>query len=586
MKRRIPDILFFSLYLLAASPALLWSMLAGDFSPSWLAQPTGLLFVPITVFILRGISTGRFLPMPMLRADAPLRSWVQIKETQAVFPAAALFIFLAALTILASPTNSYLVNGTAIPTASLTGIIRGFSISQTTVLFIEWMAFLYLFLECRETRRQNLDRPLWSGMLNRSMSMNALYALIILLLSFVPHVFGKSPSTAVDLILARGPLGAGILTRLALSLLAATLMTITVSLRFPSIKLANAFGIHLNLCVIGAATQGSIEVLHRAASLDDIAYGLGCLVLLSLCVMVLNPLLYLLARGGNSETRQKSYAPFTYRYSLSANIIAFALLVVTEFGLILYEGANVVLVASTLVVVALLYIRGVRSRAVLKAKIEAQTWLLERKSEENERLLLNILPFPIAERLKSGEAGIADPHNQVSIVFADIVDFTAFSQTMPPQELVHTLNILFSAIDEASLELGIEKIKTIGDCYMAVAGLPEPRMDHANVAVDFGFRILDIVEKFNRAEGRLLAMRVGINSGAVVAGVIGKHKFIYDLWGDAVNLASRMESYGASGRIHVTRETLCLLSPPRPFETCENMDIKGKGSMTTYLLRP
>ena len=169
--------------------------------------------------------------------------------------------------------------------------------------------------------------------------------------------------------------------------------------------------------------------------------------------------------------------------------------------------------------------------------------------------MLNILPRSIAERLKADSTTIADQFAAASIVFADVVDFTPLSERLPPAEVVGILDHLFTRFDLLADRYGVEKIKTIGDAYMVAAGIPTPRPDHAQVMADMA---LDMREAL-RAEdaiGRLgLELRIGINSGPVVAGVIGRKRFLYDLWGDAVNMASRMESHGTPGRIQVTRAT-------------------------------
>ena len=220
----------------------------------------------------------------------------------------------------------------------------------------------------------------------------------------------------------------------------------------------------------------------------------------------------------------------------------------------------------------------------LELKVEERTSELARKNEENERLLLNILPASIAERLKRGEGLIADSCAETTIVFADIVGFTSLSSHIPASELVQLLSALISDFDELAQKHGVEKIKTIGDAYMAVAGLPQPRPDHADAAVRLALDMLRAAEKRKTSSGRSLQLRIGINSGPVIAGVIGTHKFAYDLWGDAVNIASRMESQGEPGRIQVTEATYRLLHQQYEFESRGELEVKGKGRMAAYLL--
>ena len=211
---------------------------------------------------------------------------------------------------------------------------------------------------------------------------------------------------------------------------------------------------------------------------------------------------------------------------------------------------------------------------------------LEAEQRKSEELLLNILPGPIAERLKAGAHSIADGVDSATILFADLVGFTKMSSGMAAGRLVRLLNVLFSSFDELARKYGVEKIKTIGDAYMAVAGLPEARADHAQRALRLANGLLKVVEKFNQRFDTNLEIRIGLNSGPVVAGVIGKHKFSYDLWGDAVNVASRMESSGVPGRIQVSESTHKLLKDSAHFEERGPVEIKGKGTMRTFLFVP
>jgi class 3 adenylate cyclase len=211
--------------------------------------------------------------------------------------------------------------------------------------------------------------------------------------------------------------------------------------------------------------------------------------------------------------------------------------------------------------------------------------VIETKNRENEELLLNVLPAPIANRLRGGEQGIADGFAEVTVAFADLVGFTALSSEMPPQEVVTLLNGLFTRFDVAAQELGIEKIKTVGDAYMAVCGLPVPRADHAERMVRMAIRMVHITREHALEHQVSMKLRVGINSGPVVAGVIGKSKYIYDLWGDTVNLASRMESGGIPDSVQVTRPVYERLQGLFAFEPRGSIEVKGKGSVEAWLLR-
>lgn len=209
---------------------------------------------------------------------------------------------------------------------------------------------------------------------------------------------------------------------------------------------------------------------------------------------------------------------------------------------------------------------------------------LEREQERSESLLLNILPAPIAQRLKAGNQTIADGYAEATILFADLVGFTRMSTTVSPEQLVVLLNRLFSRFDELSDRFGVEKIKTIGDAYMACAGVPVARPDHAEAIADMALAMRDAVQEHNKEFGSNLQIRIGINTGPVVAGVIGLKKFIYDLWGDTVNLASRMESNGVPNRVQVSAATWERLRDHYDFESRGALDVKGIGLVEAYLL--
>jgi adenylate cyclase len=204
--------------------------------------------------------------------------------------------------------------------------------------------------------------------------------------------------------------------------------------------------------------------------------------------------------------------------------------------------------------------------------------------EKSERLLLNVLPSTIAERLKEDQGVIAESFSEATILFADVVGFTQMSALIKPVELVYLLNEIFSSFDELAARHGLEKIKTIGDAYMVAAGLPERRHDHAEAMAEMALDMQDALAAFNRARGAALDIRTGLNTGPVVAGIIGTSKFIYDLWGDAVNTASRMESHSTPGRIQVTATTFERLRHAYRFESRGLINVKGKGDMPTYFL--
>ena len=209
---------------------------------------------------------------------------------------------------------------------------------------------------------------------------------------------------------------------------------------------------------------------------------------------------------------------------------------------------------------------------------------IEDQRAESERLLLNVLPRPIAERLKQSSDVIADDFPAATVLFIDLVGFTAFAATRPSHELVALLNRLFSTFDRLADRHGLEKIKTIGDAYMAVAGLPVPRADHVEAIADMALDALDAMGTFNREGGYAFELRIGIHTGPVVAGVIGLQRFIYDLWGDTVNIASRMESQGINGRIQVSDAVRGRLGDRYRLEERGTIEVKGIGPMRTWFL--
>jgi guanylate cyclase len=209
---------------------------------------------------------------------------------------------------------------------------------------------------------------------------------------------------------------------------------------------------------------------------------------------------------------------------------------------------------------------------------------LRGEQERAENLLLNILPRSIADKLKADSTTIADQFAAASILFADIVDFTPLSERLQPAEVVGMLDHLFTHFDNLADRYGVEKIKTIGDCYMAAAGVPTPREDHARVMALLALDMREAMRTQDAVAHLGLELRIGINSGPVVAGVIGRKRFLYDLWGDAVNMASRMETHGTPGQIQVGRGTYELLRDEFVLEPRGTVAIKGKGDVETWYL--
>jgi class 3 adenylate cyclase len=253
-------------------------------------------------------------------------------------------------------------------------------------------------------------------------------------------------------------------------------------------------------------------------------------------------------------------------------------------GLILLAGLMVML------------IRYNRQRKEANQKLQEQNLAVEHERERSEKLLLNVLPALIAERIKNGETTIAESFNEATVLFADIVGFTEMSSKSSAADIVNILDAVFSDFDALVEKYGLEKIKTIGDAYMVVSGVPIPYTDHAERIARFALDMMSAMQKYAMLSGVEhggLQIRVGIHTGSVVAGVIGKKKFAYDLWGDTVNTASRMESHGETGKIHISDQVHTLLykeplakeqTPRFFFEERGMISVKGKGQMRTYYL--
>ena len=243
-----------------------------------------------------------------------------------------------------------------------------------------------------------------------------------------------------------------------------------------------------------------------------------------------------------------------------------------------------------------------RVREIKKRQIELEIQVIDRtkdllnekeKTEQlynkSEQLLLNVLPEPIAIRLKDGEKPIADHFEEASVIFIDIADFTQLSSRSTPEEIVNMLNDIFSTFEKITVKYGLEKIKTIGDCFMAASGIPVPREDYAQATALMALEAMNSMKDYKTFDGNDILFRIGLDCGPTVAGVIGEQKFIYDLWGDMVNTASRMESSGIIGKIQCTerfKEKLQSTDIYSMFRFNERgeIEIKGKGLMKTYLL--
>ncbi len=244
------------------------------------------------------------------------------------------------------------------------------------------------------------------------------------------------------------------------------------------------------------------------------------------------------------------------------------------------------------------YLQKPFNKVILKTKINAS---LERKAlrdgqvayikqieeeqQKSEALLLNILPAAIADRLKQGENTIADNYSEATVLFADLANFTPLSSQISATKLVHQLNDIFKAFDVLVEHYQLEKIKTIGDAYMLAGGVPTPQCDHAIKVAEIALDMMDVMKRINRRNNSHLKLRIGIHSGPVVAGIIGNHKFSYDLWGDTVNVASRMESLSIPDSIQISAQTRAYLDNRFQISSRGNIQVKGKGDMHTYWLQ-
>jgi adenylate cyclase len=241
-------------------------------------------------------------------------------------------------------------------------------------------------------------------------------------------------------------------------------------------------------------------------------------------------------------------------------------------------------IAAVSIVVFLLLQYFVRERERALAALDREHRLLVAEQERSERLLLNVLPREIAGRLKQSDGLIADGLDDVTVLFADIVGFTPLAERMTPAAVVELLNEVFSTFDDLADRFELEKIKTIGDGYMVAGGLPTPRPDHVEAIARMALEMRDSVPRLAAGASRALAVRIGVDTGPVVAGVIGRRRFSYDLWGDTVNTASRMELHGRPGEIQVTERTYERLKDGFVLESRGVLDVKGKGLVPTYLL--
>ena len=371
----------------------------------------------------------------------------------------------------------------------------------------------------------------------------------------------------------------GLITASIAGLYHALLIPLFLWMNLPTLVLYNVFSALTWMVVFWLIRRGHIYVPSSLGFLEVCLYVALCAYHMGRDAGSLY-LLFTLAFPINFFPFNRSFKAFW----LATTSITF-ILVYLSVGDVVWMGNPVVLTAFYLhngvIALGLCFLIGGYQANVVRNAEQA----MDEAHALSEALLNNVMPSTIADRLKQGEAVIADSFAETSILFADIVNFTPLSEGMTPAEVVRLLDDLFSRIDALVYEHQLEKIKTVGDAYMVVAGIPVRRNDHAEAMAAFALDLQHTLATYNAETGRDLHFRIGINSGPVVAGVIGKLRFLYDLWGDTVNTASRMESHGLPDEIQVTEETRNLLKDKYVFEERGIIEVKGKGQMRTYFLR-
>jgi class 3 adenylate cyclase len=354
-----------------------------------------------------------------------------------------------------------------------------------------------------------------------------------------------------------------------------------------TVTVANARIVSGIMLVVGSIAftasywASTVDRQHGLASILTTANGLVILFLAYLSDFLAGyavaaiSLLYLF--GFVSRTR------FIYALVRTAAIVGgFAYVVAITPGRFAFD-TFVLIAASTASLVGLRMLeRNRRTEWHQRLVIEHQRAALEAEQAESERLLLNVLPEAISKRLRSGESNIADDFPAASVIFADIVGFTPMAAELNASEVITMLSEIFSIFDDLVTERGLEKIKTIGDSYMAVGGVPEFVENHAYQVVDLAVAMLEGIKKSARCAE--MALRIGIHSGPLAGGVIGRRTFAYDVWGNTVNVAARLETSGVPGRIHVSEATKKLTEEAFDFELRGDVELRGIGTMSTYLL--
>jgi class 3 adenylate cyclase len=356
--------------------------------------------------------------------------------------------------------------------------------------------------------------------------------------------------------------------------------TITPAVATPACVAIAAFSLAV---LVGSRWTRTLDRQHAAFSLLLIVNGLGLLYLTSAGRILpgygLTTLMLPFAYAFLARTR------FIFGVAVFVAVgIGYAVAAAAWTGTSIAGDAYLLLAASFGALVALRVIETSSRRVFHQAiVIGEQQIALEQEKEKSDRLLLNVMPASISDRLREGAATIADEYPSVSILFADIVGFTGLAARLTPDEVIGLLSDLYSRFDDLAAERGLEKIKTIGDSYMAAGGLPDPTPDHAVRVVDLGLAMIGAAAR--EASSRpAVSLRIGVHSGPAVGGVIGSRRFAFDVWGDTVNVASRLESQGRAGRVHISETTWNLVRDRFDCEAQATLELRGRGLMATYLV--
>jgi class 3 adenylate cyclase len=339
------------------------------------------------------------------------------------------------------------------------------------------------------------------------------------------------------------------------------------------------------VCVVISRWARTLNRQHGLIGLLTAANGIVIISLASVTGVVhgyaVAAIMLLFSYGFIARTR------FVFAFLRTAPIaVAFAVVVARNDGASLVLDTFIFVAVSIGTLLALRRLERDRRQVYYQALvIQQQADDLQRYSDETDRLLLNVLPASVSVRLRAGESPIADEYASVSVLFADMVGFTPLAAKLSPREVITLLSDLFTEFDSLVAERGLEKIKTIGDAYMVAGGLPEPLEGHANKVVDLGLAMVLVAERFT-VDLPDIALRVGIHSGPAAGGVIGTRRFAYDVWGDTVNVASRLEEAGIPGKVHISETTRKMLTGGFNFESCGPVTLQGVGTINTYFVGP